>query len=131
MCLQPLFSDVRFAEGAGLYYDSFTKSFLPKTFHVPGMFSPTPAAAMTLDITKGNFQSWTAGQNEDLDAPAGLASYGTPLTLLIINDSVARTITFSGLKANGNLVGVANKISMISFILTPYGFTEVSRVSGF
>jgi hypothetical protein len=90
----------------------------------------TPAATITLDLSKGNYARWTAGQSETIGL-IGPQSPGQALTLMIANDSILpRTIAFgAGFKASASLVGVLGKTAVLQFVSDGSAMYEASRSS--
>lgn len=94
----------------------------------------TPGATVTLivDITARHMiASWTAGEIETVNL-SGTPLDGQELVCLITNDgSLGRLITFgTGFSADGTLLGVISKRSLVIFRAIGGTFYEASRKLG-
>jgi Pectate lyase superfamily protein len=95
--------------------------------------TPTYAATMTVDVTKGNsvkFATVHATGNATLNL-TGFQNADQRLDLIIVNDNTSgKTITFgTGFAANGNLVGVAGQTTRMHFVSDGAVMQEFSRLT--
>lgn len=94
----------------------------------------TPGATVTLtvDVTARHMvASWTAGEIETVNI-SGTPLDGQELICLITNDgSLGRLITFgTGFSADGTLLGIVSKRSLLIFRAIGNVFYESSRKTG-
>ena len=85
-------------------------------------------ATVTLTVTDAYVFTWTAGENETVNA-TGTQIAGQFLTCIITNDAtLARTITFAtGFRPFATIVGTVSKAATITFVSNGTSFFEVSR----
>lgn len=94
------------------------------------LISPTPGPTVTIDPSQGNVAKWTAGENETVNI-SGSHAAGQRLTLMIVNDALARTITLgTGFISIGVIIGTALKTSVSCFQSDGTNFVELSRTLG-
>jgi len=92
--------------------------------------SPTPGATISIDASIANLFKWTAGENETVNITAGQKT-GRVITLMIVNDALARTITLgTGIISLGIIVGTALKTAVVVMQSDGTNFYELSRTLG-
>lgn len=91
----------------------------------------TPGAVMSLDVTLATLYTWTAGENETVNA-TGTQKAGQILICKITNDAtLPRTTTFgTGFDASATVVGTTTKKAIVCFISDGTTFYEFSRTLG-
>lgn len=97
----------------------------------PTQSAATPGATVSIDVTLGTLYTWTAGENETVNA-TGTQVAGQVMIFLIANDATsARTITFgTGFKPSATIVGMMSKTASIAFVSDGTSLWELSRTSG-
>lgn len=98
------------------------------------LISPTPGATVTLTIdttVRHLLAAWTAGEAETINI-SGTPLDGASLTLIITNDgTLGRLLTLgTGLSADGTLLGIISKKSVITFVAFNGTFYETARKVG-
>ena len=92
--------------------------------------APTPGATVSINASTANLFKWTAGENETVNITAGQQA-GRIITIMIVNDALARTITFgTGIVSLGVIIGTALKTAVSVFQSDGTNFYELSRTLG-